>query len=113
TLGNGPFCRCRLVRFRVMAESKETPSVRFGETLTVLHSQVDAVERAVEEAAPGRLGAGSIRESRIKQARQFLDDDRALREHTRLHVGVDVLRLDIYIVEFGKVGHPIVQTIRR
>src|ERR1700754_945827 len=99
TLANGPFCGCRFVRFRVMAESKEAPSVRLGEALTVLHGQVNAVELAIEETAAGGLGAGSIRESRVQQARQFLYDDGALRELPRLHVGFDILRLDIYVVK--------------
>ena len=63
-----------------MAETKETPSVRFGETLTVLHGQIYAVELAVKKTAPRCLVAGSIRESRIEQARQLLYDDGALRE---------------------------------
>src|SRR4051812_46963960 len=91
TLTDGLFFRRRLVRFRVVAETKEAPSVGFGETLTVLQTQVNSIEHPIEKASSGRLGAGPIRESRIQQAGQLLYKHGALRELARLHVRLEVL----------------------
>src|SRR5262249_22254342 len=40
-------------------------------------------------------------------------EDSTLREHTCFHIDIKVLGLDVHVVVFRKVGHPIVQTIRR
>src|SRR5262249_22606294 len=78
------FCCCRLRL--VVIEVKITPAPCVSKALRIFDSYVCAIERAWEEPTPRGLGARSIRVLGRERQLQFLEEDRSLRELTRLLV---------------------------
>src|SRR5215470_7388417 len=87
-LAYGGFLSPRRIRKWVMPEVEEAPSVRCGKSLAVFHGDVHAVEFAVEISSTGGFGARADRESGIKDARQFLDEDGSLGKDSGFEVHV-------------------------
>src|ERR1700745_1398442 len=92
---------------------EKAPAVRCGESLTVLHSDVETVVCAVEISSSGWFGARSIRKGRVENPRQFFNDDCAFPTGTGFQVDVRVILLDVDMVVFREVGFAVVEGIGR
>src|SRR5246127_1632557 len=100
TFGNGRL-RGRLgIGQGMMTESEEAPAISIREPLAVFDCRVDAIVDAVEEPASRWFCTRSIREGRVQNAGEFLDNDRPFGEGTRLQIGIDVLLLYVNVMIF-------------
>src|ERR1700752_2466958 len=97
----------------MVSKVEEAPAVRCGESLTVLHSDVEAVVCAVEISSSGWLGARSIRKGRVENPSQFFNEDGAFGKGTGFEVDVQVLLLDVDMGVFREVGFAVVEAIGR
>src|ERR1700756_6071743 len=97
----------------MMSKVEEAPAVRCGESLTVLHSDVEAVLCPFEISSSGWLGARSIRKGGVEIPSQFFSQDGAFGKGTGFEVDVQVLLLDVDMVVFREVGFAVVEGIGR
>src|SRR4029077_8291672 len=97
----------------MVSKVEEAPAVRCGESLTVLHSDVEDVVCAVEISSSGWFGARSIRKVRVETQSQFFNQDGAFGKGTGFEVDVQVLLLDVDMVVFREVGFAVVEGIGR
>src|ERR1700747_710538 len=97
----------------MVSKVEEAPAVGCGESLTVLHSDVQAGVCAVEISSSGWLGARSIRKGRVENPSQFFNQDGAFGKGTGFEVDVQVLLLDVDMVIFREVGFALVEGIAR
>src|SRR5215468_510311 len=95
----------------MMPEGEEAPVICLGEPLAVFHSNVNSVVLAVEISASGWFATRTVRKLRIKNASQFLYDDRAFGKFTCLQICINVLLLNIDVMIFGKVRFSIIEAI--
>src|SRR5215470_10461324 len=99
------------IRQWMMTEGKESPAIRLSKPLIVLHGNVNSVVLTIEISASGWFCTRPVWKSWIKNASQFFDNDRSLRELAILQICLDVLLLNVDMMIFREVRLPVVEAI--
>src|SRR5262249_16488487 len=95
----------------MMAEVEEAPAVGIGKPLTVFHRYVEPVVFAIEIATSRWFLARAVRESRIKNASQLLDEHSSFRKRARRQIGINIFLLDVDVMIFREARLPVVETV--
>ena len=89
-----------------------TPAAGVGVAFGVLYSDVGPVELAGKVTTSGRLGARAVSVLFRQRQLQFLQKDRAFREHAGLLIDVVRSRLDINVVKFREIRLAAIKRVR-